>query len=77
MWYSDEYSSWRFFVDLLSVVVTFERTWVFHASCVAFLTVSREVPAGISELTLLQACSVDMNETPTRDVTTLLVSSLK
>lgn len=60
----------------VSVVLTLERTLLFHASRVACLTEERLLSAGISELTLLQAWDVEMKDTPTLDLT-LSVSNVK
>lgn len=54
---------------LVSVVVILERTLRFQASLVAVVSVSRVVPAGIWALTFEQACSVELKDTPTLEVT--------
>lgn len=54
----------------MSVVVTFESTSSSHTFLVPSLTSDSFVPSGISSLTFPQACSVDINETPTLDRTT-------
>src|SRR5690606_24654384 len=70
MKYSAEYSC-ASFSGSLSVVVTLESTSSSHTFLVSSLTSDSFVPFGISLWTLLQACSVDINETPTLDCTTL------
>lgn len=55
-------------MTLVSVVVTLDRIWSFHASRVPCTTVSSAVPAGICESTFWHACSAEMNDTPTLDV---------
>lgn len=68
MWYKDVYSN-SLFVVLVSVVVILEKIRSFQASLVWVVNVSRSVPAGIWESTFWHACSVEMKETPTLDVT--------
>lgn len=56
------------------VVVILDRTFVFHSETAPSTTDENDVPLGISSFTLLQACSVDIHEIPTRE-TTLLSSN--
>ena len=53
----------------VSVVVILEKTSEFQTSRVCCFTVAKGASAGICSLTFWQACSVEMNETPTRDLT--------
>lgn len=52
------------------VVVTLDKTVVFHSALVASTTAVNAVPGGISSWTCLQAFCVEIHEIPTRDVTT-------
>jgi hypothetical protein len=72
MWYSDEYRSWRF-VRLVSVVVILENTFEFQASRVSVLRVASDFSGGICSMMLRQACSDEINETPTRDLTVVVL----
>lgn len=53
----------------VSVVVILDNTWLFQAFFTLSSKVFRDVPAGISLSTFLQACSDEMNDTPTLEVT--------
>lgn len=72
IWYRDVYSS-SLFVVLVSVVVILARTWVFQASLVWVVSSSRVVPAGIWASRFWHAWAVEMKETPTRDVTVVVL----
>lgn len=53
------------------VVVILDRTSSFHSDTASLTTEGNSVPSGISELTLLHACSVEIQEIPTREMTSL------
>lgn len=53
----------------VSVVVIFESTPSFQADLTFCSRASNCMPAGISQSTLPQACSAEMKETPTLEVT--------
>lgn len=74
IWYKDVYNS-ALFVVLVSVVVILERTWVFQASLVWLVSASRVVPAGIWASRFWHAWAVEMKETPTRDVTVVVLKT--
>lgn len=56
---------------LVLVVVIFEKTFVFHSNTASSTTAAKSVPFGISWSTLLHACSVEIQEIPTREVISL------
>lgn len=60
----------------MSEVVTLDKTLVFHASLVCAVSSSRVVPLGICESTLAQACSVEIKDTPTLEVTLVAPSKV-
>ena len=68
MKYSEVYSRLRL-VSLVLVVVILDKTLSFHSEIASFTTDVKLVPAGISRFTLLQACSVEIHEIPTREIT--------
>ncbi len=68
-WYNEEYSSWRLVVLDVSVVVILDSTPSAQAALTFFSKLSNVVSAGISFSTLLQACLLEMKDTPTREVT--------
>lgn len=53
------------------MVVILEKTLLFQAFRVSLINVMIEVSGGICELTLVQACSVGMKETPTLELMTV------
>jgi hypothetical protein len=61
-------------VSLVLVVVILDRTFSFHSETASSTTVAKLVPAGISLFTFSQACSGEIQEIPTREITS---SSLK
>ena len=61
-------------MSLVLVVVILDRTFSFHSEAASLTTEAKLVPAGISRFTLSQACSVEIQEIPTRE---MISSSLK
>lgn len=61
-------------VLLVLVVDTLDNTLEVHSDSASCTTVSRDVPSGISFCTFSHACLLEIQEMPTREVTT---SSLK
>lgn len=70
MKYSEVYNRVRL-VSLVLVVVILDKTLVFHSETASLTTEAKLVPRGISRLTLPQACSCEIHEIPTREMTSL------
>ena len=71
--YRDEYKRPILVAFDESVVVTLERTSVFHVDLAFDTNDCRPVPAGISSWTNEHALAEDIHEMPTREITLELV----